>query len=105
MLKHFFLFLTTSDNSMVNRLGFSTKLFLFFSALYIFYSSLLCHKWRKKEKCSKVNEQLKTIAKGFVYFLKMFWYHCEILVSENTMSNIGHSMTNLIINLSLVVPE
>ena len=81
---------------MVIRLGFSTKLFLILLQFVIS---------GEKEKCSKVNEQLKTIPKGFVYFLKMFWDHCEILVSENTKSNIGHSMTNLIINLSLVVPE
>ena len=89
---------------MVIRLGFSTKLF-YSSPLCTFFILLHFVISGEEGKCSKVNEQLKTIPKGFVYFLKMFWYHCEILVSENTMSNIGHSMTNLIINLSLVVPE
>ena len=40
---------------------------------------------KKKEKCLKVDEHLIKIPKHFVYFLKMFWYHCEILVSSILM--------------------
>ena len=50
--------------------------------------------------------------KGFFYFLKMFWqhceivtcfktfwYHCEILASENTKNEIGNSNDQLLIEL------
>ena len=54
-------FLTTSDNSMVIRLGFST-----------FFLLHLCISGEEEKKCSKVDEHLITIPKHIVYFLKMF---------------------------------